>query len=210
MASAFSAVQSRIDDGRETLQRPELRVVGSAFQWDEQTNGALRFRLTHPAQVVTDSRPSNPRELTTVGPLRHRQDAASPGTDLFGIEQVKKPVVHIEPPLPAHRRFVALQQWEGTVLDVRGTEFSASLRDLTNARFPEEQATFHIDEISYDDRDLLVPGAVFYWSIGYETSHTGQVSKASKIFLQRLPRWTRSDIARVKTLASTLKGLFGP
>lgn len=106
-------------------------------------------------------------------------------------------------------RFEVLQQWEGTVFEVLPAgEFTAVLRER-QAESPEEMATFSVDQVSADDLKLLAPGAVFYWSIGYETKPSGQRTLVSKIRLRRLPVWTRRDLKRVEERAKSLERVFG-
>lgn len=105
--------------------------------------------------------------------------------------------------------FRLLQQWEGTVVCLPGATFSAALRDLTDPKRPRELATFDIAEVSQDDRELLAPGAVFYWALGYETSETGQRSRVSRMRFRRLPLWTRRDIASIERGARELDAQFG-
>jgi hypothetical protein len=111
--------------------------------------------------------------------------------------------------LPQHR-FLVLQKWEGTVsaLKEQEKEFVAVIRDLTQTR-SDEEATFPIEEIPDSDRDLLAPGAVFYWNVGYELNSYGQRKRVSAIRFRRLPAWTRSEIESVRRTAERFKGIFG-
>jgi len=102
-------------------------------------------------------------------------------------------------------RFVALQQWEGTVTAVAHDEFEASARDLTVVASPMEQFTLETSDVSPRDRRLLVPGAVFYWSIGYEHAPTGQVQIVSRLVFQRLPLWTARDIVEARNEAQVMR-----
>ena len=105
--------------------------------------------------------------------------------------------------------FDLLQQWEGVVTRVDRTEFVVTLRDLSRPEHPEEEAVLPFEEISPDDLGLVKPGAVLYWSIGYETSRaTGQVSRVSRIRLRRLPAWSRRDLRAVANRAQALMELF--
>ena len=103
---------------------------------------------------------------------------------------------------------VSLQKWEGTVFEVKKDVFKARLHDLTTEN-PEEEAEFSIDEISDDDRELLKPGAVFYWSIGYLTTGTGQRIRTSIIKFRRLPAWTEREIRTAKAQATEIRRILG-
>ncbi len=102
---------------------------------------------------------------------------------------------------PRMPRFELLQQWEGCVVAVGADSFDATLRDLTRPSNPAERVELDIAELSRSDRLRLTPGAVFYWSIGYDTSVTGQTSRVSRIQIRRLPRWTGAEIQEARTEA---------
>lgn len=95
-------------------------------------------------------------------------------------------------------RVELLQQWEGVVEEVEGEEFFARLSDRTNPAREQEVATFECAEVSTDDLPLLVPGAVFYWSISYRVARHGQKTRTSSIKFRRLPAWSANDIRRLK------------
>lgn len=112
-------------------------------------------------------------------------------------------------PLPkeARRRpsLVQLQEWEGYVLDVSETGFTARLVDLTRQETtPSEEADFDVEEVSDNDRDLLREGAVFRWTIGYETAPGGTKKRVSQLFFRRLPKWTKNEIAQADARAQDL------
>jgi hypothetical protein len=110
----------------------------------------------------------------------------------------------------ARQHFILLQRWEGTVTNVNVEEFSAVLRDLSQAARPEEQASFLLDEVPDPDRSLLVPGAVFYWTIGYEVTLTGTRKTVSMLRFRRLPAWSESDLRRIKADAERFHKLLAP
>jgi hypothetical protein len=98
-----------------------------------------------------------------------------------------------------------LQKWEGTVRNVSGNDFVADIVDLTNPSNPREEVVLAVDEVSPDDLSLLEPGAVFYWSIFYETSH-GQRTRVSRIRFRRWPPWTRRELEAIEQEATALMG----
>jgi hypothetical protein len=110
----------------------------------------------------------------------------------------------------ARQHFILLQRWEGTVTNVHVEEFSAVLRDLSRAASPEEQASFPLDEVPDADRSLLVPGAVFYWTIGYEVTLTGTRKTVSMLRFRRLPAWSESDLRRIRADADRFQTLLAP
>jgi len=111
-------------------------------------------------------------------------------------------------PQPTYR-FDVLQKWEGTVTSVSKGEFVAIIRDLTDRLSPDEEATFEVEEVAEADRPLMVPGAVFYWNVGYKRTLSGQLERVSALRFRRLPVWTRSEIEATHRKAKILRELFG-
>lgn len=103
-------------------------------------------------------------------------------------------------------RFEVLQKWEGIVLDVLPDSFTARLIDLT-LEGSDEEAEFALEEIDEGDKDLLKPGAVFYWNIGYSDSPSGR-ARVSIIRFRRLPVWRSEELERAKRDAERLSGLL--
>lgn len=102
---------------------------------------------------------------------------------------------------PMPRKIRILQQWEGVVSEVGDKDFTAELRDLTNVDNAPQVAEFPYSEISKSDRSLIAPGAVFYWSIGYDTTPGGQITRVSEIRLRRSPEWTERKLEAVRAEA---------
>lgn len=108
------------------------------------------------------------------------------------------------PPKPLRQNtFRSLQKWEGVVLEVEGDYFRARLVDLT-CPGPDEEAEISIEELSPEDLELLEPGAVFYWNIGYHNSVNGQRTRASQIRFRRLPVWTKEDLEKAQVKATQI------
>ena len=115
-------------------------------------------------------------------PLGNNEDGAGP--ERFGANVPESET--LPPPVEPSRRlpalsqaFKVLQQWEGTVLSQQDDRFEALVRDVTEKRSPEERATFKIDDITEDDRSLIKPGAIFFWTIGYEIRPSGRRTSRS-------------------------------
>lgn len=88
----------------------------------------------------------------------------------------------------AEKRIRLLQQWECVVSRVTEDYVECEMHDLTNEQLPVEQADLYLDEFNHFDRALLQEGTVFYWSIGHETSSTGQVRRYSELRVRRMPK----------------------
>jgi hypothetical protein len=85
---------------------------------------------------------------------------------------------------------------------VEADSFVARLVDKTDGN-PEEEAEIPLAEIMPGDRELVKPGAVFYWVIGYRREDHGQRSRSSTIRFQRLPSWSPAEVERAKIAAET-------
>lgn len=108
-------------------------------------------------------------------------------------------------PLPAKtrtRQFVSfhpIQEWEGAVTNVDGDTFTARLTDLTaGKRVAEEEADFLVDDLTDDDLQLLVPGAIFRWVVGYQRASGGSKKRVSHVVFRRLPMLTEKDAAEAR------------
>lgn len=114
----------------------------------------------------------------------------------------------IYPPNPAPPNLEdhteTLQQWEGVVMEVLQDSFIVRLVDLTNEIDDDEEAEISLDEVSGGDIELVAPGAIFYWHIGYYTSAGGQRTRTSDIRFRRLPSWRAEDITKVNQEAESI------
>lgn len=99
--------------------------------------------------------------------------------------------------------------WECTVESVGRETFSATLRSLLKPGDTEKEAELPLDDVNADDRELLAPGAIFYWIVGSERTPKGTVTRFSRIKFRRLPGWTKRDLARVEEEAARLFAMFG-
>lgn len=112
------------------------------------------------------------------------------------------------PVLRPAARFIVLQKWEGQVLTADASTFTAKLLDLTQGA-TEEIAEFDLEEVNDDDHELVGPGAVFYWSIGYRVEPSGERSRSSVMRFRRLPAWSENDVAAAKERAAELRRRLG-
>ncbi|NEX17828.1 MAG: hypothetical protein C1943_14715 [Halochromatium sp.] len=101
--------------------------------------------------------------------------------------------------------FLPLQEWEGHVIDISERGFTARLVDMTREeRVASEEADFDFDDVADPDRSLLREGAVFRWTIGYETAPGGSKKRVSQLVFRRLPKWTKKEIAQADRNAGDL------
>jgi hypothetical protein len=112
------------------------------------------------------------------------------------------------PRLPQVKEFFkAIQRWEGYVLDVTEDSFNARLVTIVGEG-PTQEAEIPFEELEQEDRKLVEPGAVFYWSIGYLDRPSGRL-RTSLIRFRRLPAWTSHEIERARADAKELGVLLG-
>ena len=104
-------------------------------------------------------------------------------------------IVPLLPPRPPAATLHALQEWEGYVIEIDATDFTARLVDLTaGASHEEEEAVIPLAEISDDDAGRMRAGSIFRWVIGYERSAAGTKKRVSHIVFRDLPAITKADL----------------
>ena len=99
------------------------------------------------------------------------------------------------------------QTWRGQVLAIGEDSFIARLEDL-HGKISDEEAEILLEEVVTDDRDLVIRGAVFYWSVGYLVKIRGQRWRASQVRFRRLPRMTGQDWVEARKLGAELGRAF--
>lgn len=104
------------------------------------------------------------------------------------------------------KRSTATQSWEGYVIEVRKSSFTARLVDVSNIH-PDEDIEIKFNYVSPDDKHLIRPGAIFYWNIGCELENA-TVRGISIIKFRRLPRWTKKDFQNSELFKQKIEELF--
>ena len=150
-----------------------------------------------------DIDPSERREAANDG-------ASQPTVDTRPTSQ-GAPTLAVQSPLgrvaarPPRAHFLVLQKWQGIVQEIGAESIKAHLTDLTTPGSAEEIADIPLAEISPSDSALIAPGAVFYWSVGYEDTVEGPRSRKSLIRFRRLPAWTEREIEQAQREAARLR-----
>lgn len=146
--------------------------------------------------------PSPPQEET-----REQQSA---NTSVISTEQSQHTkmevgrLIRIPRNASSPRRFDILQQWEGVVDETTDDSVWAEILDLTDRSRPSEIVEIPFNEFAVSDRPLLKPGAVFYWSIGYETSPGGTIWRKSELRVRRTATWSKHAIDSLQAKAKQL------
>ena len=90
-------------------------------------------------------------------------------------------------PAPSNESFAAMQEWEGVISRIEDGTIYADLIDITNKhRHFSETVEIPISELSENDRNRAVLGAIFRWAIGYIRKQSGQRVRSSVIYLRRI------------------------
>lgn len=125
-------------------------------------------------------------------------------------KQVKISQPHLFPQIPVYfpRSFQLLQQWEGRVEEINSDTFVAIISDKTNVDNSDEEVEIFFSEIEREDLSFVRPGALFYWSVGYEDGRGVPRQRVSRICFRRLPGLTTRDIERAENYAKKLGDIF--
>jgi hypothetical protein len=137
------------------------------------------------------------------GTSEHK-DTSTTSVELQKKETKMAPLYRIRDKSIIPRHLLILQQWEGVIEQVLSESIVAVLSDLTEASGHQEIVEIPTEEINPSDRDLLEPGAVFYWAIKYEDTPGGQRRRISEIRMRRMPKWSKSMVADVEEEAATM------
>lgn len=166
-------------------------------------------------EIATQPKLPQPRASLPMARLRPTI-SPPPLADQAGARKIP-PVVR--PPLPRdlfvsatpHARIVPLQTWEGYVAHVdtaKGT-FAARLSDLeSDATGDEEFAELLISDVDPDDHELVRPGGVFRWIIGYRDQPFGKRERISSLIFRRLPAWRVADLMEAQEQGRQLAAAF--
>ncbi len=104
--------------------------------------------------------------------------------------------------------FKILEEWTGTVTNVDKSSGTFSARLISSTQTRDEIGDFLIGEVSDDDHELIAEGAIFYWSVGYETARSRQRSTVSTIRFRRLHFWKRPQMEQALERAKDLAAWF--
>lgn len=98
--------------------------------------------------------------------------------------------------------YVDTISWRGHIESIKGNVFYARMKEIEN-KGTEESAQFDKKEVSEDDKEFIRPGAVFYYSIGYNLSN-GTKKKVAVIKFKRNVLFTNTDIDTISEKVQNL------
>ena len=175
------------------------------------------FSTANPSQIEFGS----PRDVDVLAKVKRRVEAKTEThqSSLVGEQVISSPLMTqddapevgsiIPPVYKAYKlteNFVVRQKWEGYITDISDDVFTARLRSLSGAA-DKLEAEIYLDELDQDDRRLVEPGAIFYWSIGYLDGPSGR-RRTSIIRFKRVPLLTDVQLADIESRASELSDLL--
>ncbi len=99
--------------------------------------------------------------------------------------------------------FLKTQKWVGHITEMKNSVIYARLDDLNDST-THEIAEFDIEEVPYEDRELISVGAGFYFSIGQSYDTNGQLERKSLIRFQRAKPWDEADLEIILDEADNL------
>ncbi len=215
MAQELPAFRSRQEGPVETDCWPALSGVelGSQARAPESAPFAPSHLFIRPEKVIlpegvvtpaTSTSQPLPNSLVGTNTSDRTQEV------MLNVEGLVRGVIVKVPRLaPPRTRSEILQQWEGEVRTVDADEFTAVIRDLGSAHAPEEEVTLAREEVSDGDLQLVQPGAIFYWAVGYRISPGGQKTRTSELLFRRLPAWSRRQLERARERAREFERVLG-
>jgi len=183
------------EEGREAEETREPRSSLKLHQdWRPMQKWALAQQLLDPSDA---------------GPAEEAELGGKLSVVLPASQHVLMPVVWHRPADETTREaFTALQRWEGVVTECLEESFVARLTDLTEEG-PLEEVELALEDVAPEDRSLVGPGAVFYWSIGYRDDESGRRSRESTLRFRRLPVWSEAELEAARERAREVAKAFG-
>jgi len=137
------------------------------------------------------------RKLESAAILPATKDTTSAQITEVDHTRINLPTKRLAVPIEPRSRLIPLQTWEGYVeaVDEPNKLIRVRLCDLEKTGTSDEEiAEISFDEIYQDDLELVRPGAVFRWIIGYREQPFGRRERVSSFVFRRLPSWTESDL----------------
>lgn len=157
--------------------------------WDQVAFSVDNYESWRPLRsgAVVKGAPS--ADDSSVDTLIHRREQLTLTAARGGVRI--EPTVVLPPRRIGRRSFVSTARWEGSVVELFSSYFVADVIDLASGE--PAAVEFDLDEVTPADRHLCEPGALFYWTTGYETKDSGQRSRVSVITFRRTGKGAEAD-----------------
>jgi hypothetical protein len=167
------------------------------------------FHPMSPARVPRPPRPElvpNPRASNVNGGPGHETRSAQEAQRIQPLERVPEARL-------GKRAFAPLSHWEGVVESVSEFGFRGRLLPFEQGRPLRGRVEFSdfafADLAEESDRDLVAPGAVFYWTIGRSRQRSGTLQNASLVRFRRTPPPSQEQKRIARALAKEILGAAG-
>ncbi len=156
---------------------------------DGLTDSAVTYSFGRPLSATTaEERPASTQENEVRKTIQFDSEQDAPRTTTL--------------PLTVEEYFKPIKNWEGVVESVLAKSFIATMRDTDNpADRGEEQFEIDLEDVDPGDRDLALPGGIFYFTVGYRIRRGGTRIKGTQIVFRRMPLWSKNDIQRANVRA---------
>lgn len=188
------------DEMSATQREPNL-VSGSFPISDEWT-----VAIVPPGEHASIGEKMRNRRIHRTTIINIEGGIASTGPD--DPDEILEPILVRSPPKNMMDKFITVQKWSGTIVDVSDTEFTAILEDLT-ASSPRAEALFSLDQVLDKDRNEIEKGQMIAWYIGYSLSRDGQRRASDIVVFIDLPERSDEHLHAVRETAEKyFSGLF--
>ena len=178
-----------------TVQLTDVQHDGSAFDVDVLPETLVQRAIDSPFHQANTASAAN---ATAASNMPTQVSREPNGGRLAQVVSLPPPYRHRAPAATLH----PVQEWEGYVVDINDTHFTARLVDLTDGLvLEEEEAIIPLTELSDNDVGKMRDGSIFRWVIGYERSSGGTKKRVSQIVFRDLPAMTPSDLRDGRTWA---------
>lgn len=178
-----------------TAQLTDVQHAGSALDVDVLPETLVQRAIGAPFHQANTASAANAPAASNLPTQVARERN---GGRLAQVVSLPPPYRHRAPAATLH----PVQEWEGYVVEINDTHFTARLVDLSaGSGHEEEEATIPLTELSDKDVGKMRDGSIFRWVIGYERSLSGTKKRVSQIVFRDLPAITPSDLRDGRTWA---------
>ena len=101
-------------------------------------------------------------------------------------------------------RAAPIEVWEGEVksVDIQAQTMQVYLHSKLS-QTPDHAGEIGLEWVTDQDKDLIKPGAVFYWTL-YKETRRGSIRNSQELRFRRLPSWSKTQLERIQAEASKL------
>lgn len=119
------------------------------------------------------------------------------------------PQVRMDSSVGINANSVPLEIWEGTVLEIDADAGTMQvLLDAKMGQMPRHTGEIELEWVDEQDRDLVVPGAVFYLTLFKRSKPS--VENAQELRFRRRPSWTASQLRQIEADATEFLSKMRP